>query len=241
MIESLFEEITGLQKDGAGEVQESANSSAQINAEDSVIATLPIVRAIVNRKIISLWQSDATDLVQEITLRLLKWREKYSEKSDQMSPSEWESFAARTAYNEINRYFTTQKPAVNVPIEKAISIAIQKSSEGQTEIEFISLANFVWQHICSLTLRQKRALLLNSQELIIYFLKAGISDEEIIRVLDFDREDWGEIKNDLPLTDSQIANLIQEKRKSGNLESMTKSIKKGRHEARKIMLRLMDK
>lgn len=240
MIESLFEEITGLPNDKAEKLQESADSSDQTNTEESVIAALPVVRAIVNRKIISSWQSDASDLVQGITLRLLKWREKYSEKSKAMSPDEWESFAARTAYNEVNRYFTNQKTTLEVPIEKAISVVTEKSAEGQTEIEFISLANLVWQNICSLTLRQRRALLLNSQELIILLLKAEISDDEIIRILEFDREDWSEIKGNLPLTDVQIAKLIQKKRKIGNLESMTKSIKKGRHEARKKMRMLMD-
>jgi DNA-directed RNA polymerase specialized sigma24 family protein len=241
MIETLFEEITGLPNDEAGDVKESENSYTQKNAEDSVIAALPIVRAIVNRKVISSWQSDASDLVQGITLRLLKWRDKYSEKSEKMSPDEWESFAARTAYNEVNRYFTTQKPGLRVPIEKAISISGEKSAEGQTELEFISLASLVWQNICSLTLRQRRALLLNSQELIIYLLKAGVDDDEMKRVLEFDRADWDEIKSNLPLTDAQIARLIQKKSNNGNLDSMTRSIKKGRHEARKKMRRLMDK
>lgn len=236
MIESLLEEITRLPNEEA----DKPNSSAPTEANNSLIAALPIVQTIVNRKISSSWQADASDLMQGITLKLLKWREKYTEKSNEMSNKDWESFAARTAYNEINRFFTTNKSALKVPIEEAIPVVTQKSAKGNTRLEFSSLANHFWQKICCLSLRQRRALLLNSYELVFYLVKSGVKDEELQEALNLSPDDWEKVKTDLPLTDAKIAELLKKTGKKGSLESMTKSIKKGRHEARKKLRRLMD-
>ena len=54
--------------------------------------------------------------------------------------------------------------------------------EGQTDAEVCSLAKSVWQAICFFSLRQRRALLLNSQELIFDIRQSGISDEELARM-----------------------------------------------------------
>lgn len=236
MIESLFDQITSLPSDEA----EKSDSPPKLESANAVVTALPIVRSIVNRKIRSSWHADASDLMQGITLRLLKWREKYHKKGSEMSPHEWESFAARTTYNEINRYFRSQKTAIFCPAEEAEVIVAQESAEGNTELEFISLANMVWQKICVLSLRQRRALLLNSQEVIIYFLKAGVEDREMIKVLEIESIDWDEVKCSLPLTDVQIAKLVKKAGSKRSIEFLSRSMKKARHEARKKLRRLME-
>lgn len=237
MIESLLEEISSLPNDETDD--EHSNSAPQNCSEHGILATLPVVRAIVKRKTISSWHAEASDIIQSVALRLWKWREKYSEKSKRMSSDDWRSFAARTAYNEVNRYLSNQKADLSSPIENAVDVSPIRSAEGNTEAEFYSLAAEVWQNICTLSLRQKRALLLQSHELIVFLLKSGIDKEEILEVLEISPNDWSAIKRKLPLTDAQIAELIGCEEQ--NVELLARSIKKGRYEARKKLRRLMDK
>ncbi len=237
MIESLLEDLTLQQSDKSGEENEFSESPDQKCSETLFLTTLSIVDKIVGRRNLLALQSDASDIVQTIALRLWKWREKYSEKSEEMSPDEWKSFTARTAYNEINRYFSTRTLS-QVSLENATNVVGQESAEGQTETEVFSLIKLVWQEICRLTVRQRRALLLHSQELIIYLLLAGISDEDLAKVLSFTMDEWTEIKTRLPLSDAQIADASATKEKQENNGLKTKSIKKARHEARLKLRRL---
>ena len=202
------------------------------NSEDSFLAALPVVRKIVRRRFVSLRQAETSDLEQGIILRLLNWREKYPEKSEKMSTGDWESFAARTAYNETNRHFSKNAAgASHFPLDVADEIESPQSVAGDSDAEFQSLAYFVWQETCKLSLRQRRALLLHSRKLIVYFLTGGITDEDLARSLEISEEDWLEIKIKLPLPDASIARFVRGDERR-NLESIIKSIKKARHEAR---------
>lgn len=231
-MESLFDELPRVSNDDEGEKDETKEKS-----RNSLVAVLPVVEKIVSRKTLLSWQSDASDLVQTVALRLWKWQDKFSDKSDQMSEGEWQSFAARTAYNEINRHYS-KKFISQVSLETATNVIGQESAEGQTDTEVFSLIKLVWQKICCLTVRQRRALLLHNEELIINLLLAEISDEDLAKVLNFTMDDWIEIKTRLPLSDAQIADLSATKEKHENYDLKTKSIKKARHEARLKFRRL---
>lgn len=231
MIESLLEDITSQRNEKSVEGNEFSESADQNYSETLFLSALPIVHKIMGRKALHSLQSDAADLMQSIALRLWKWREKYSEKGAEMSPDEWKSFAARTTYNEINRHFS-KKTISQVSLENATNVIGEESAEGQTNAEVYSLIKLVWQKICTLTVRQRRALLLHSEELIIYLLLAGISDENLARALNLTMDEWTEIKTRLPLSDAQIADVSATKEKQENNDLKTKSIKKARHEAR---------
>lgn len=150
-----------------------------------------------------------------------------------MSGEEWKSFAARTAYNEVNRHFSGGKNAPNVPLETVSEIE-EASVEGQTEIEVFSLIHRVWQEICQLSLRQRRSLLLHSQELIIYFLQSGIAEEELAQMLEFSKSHWYDIRKRLPLTDAQIAKDMECEGPGPLIRSSSTagSVKKARYDAR---------
>ncbi|MGH7889062.1 MAG: RNA polymerase sigma factor [Thermodesulfobacteriota bacterium] len=228
MFDSLLEKLTLAVRDGE-DLPDQDGTAAQ--SESSFLEALPIVQYIVRRRRAALQQADISDLAQGIALRLWKWRGKYREKSENMSSDEWNSFAARTAYNEVNRHFSKSGGAISVDIENALNIA-EPSVEGETEIEVFSLISAVWQEICHLSLRQRRALLLHSQELVIYFMQSGITDEDLAQVLGMGGGDWNEIRNRLPLSDVQIAEVIISKRPELDLTATARSIKKARHEAR---------
>lgn len=201
------------------------------------LAALPIVQKIVRRKILSTLQADAYDVVQSIVLRLWKWRDKYPDKSEEMSFADWQSFAARATYNEINRYFTNAAGVRELPLDAAANVADQKSTVGEANAEIRSLIQPFWQEICSLSLRQRRALLLHSRELVIYLLKYGIEDECLAQVLDFTIDEWAAVKERLPLSDMDIAGLTRADN-AKSIELKAKSIKKARYEARHKMRRL---
>lgn len=241
MIGSLFKELPPISNDETEVSQVSEELSFQTDSDDSLLASLPVVQKIVRRKITLPWHSETSDLVQGIVLRLLKWRDKYREKSAEMSPDEWQSFAAQTTYNEINRHFAKNRRTTVVPIETVEEIASPEVIEGTSSTEVCSLARIVWQEICSLSLRQRRALVLANQEIIINFLACGITDEELAEILNLSMEEWEIIKEKLPLKDFQIAELIKESGNQNSIESITNSIKKARHEARVKVRRLTEK
>lgn len=241
MIESLFEELSSRQKNKSGTKNKVSESPDQKYSENAFLSALPVVQKIVRSKTLLALQSDTSDLVQSIALRLWKWREKHSETSADMSSDDWKSFAARTAFNEVNRYFSNKTLTSNVPLEEASAVAASEFIEGQTEVEFYSLVREVWQEICRLSLRQRRALLLSSQELIYYLLKSGIDDDEMKGILEITNGVWDDIKSELPLPDARIAEILQEMGNTKNPESLKRSIKKARHEARNKLQELMKK
>ncbi len=240
MIGSLFENLQPIPKTEDIDSQNAEDLSYDADSDDYLLAAIPVVQKIVRRKTVFSWQSEASDLVQAVALRLLNWRKKHQEKSEEMSKDEWQSFAAKTAYNEINRHFADNS-LNDVSLDSVQEAATVEYLEGQSEVEVCSLTLEVWQKICSLSLRQRQALLFGSQELVIYLLKIGITDEELAEKLNLTMEEWAEIKNRLPLKNLQIAQILKELGNENTIEAIAKSMKKARHEARVKVRRVTEK
>ena len=223
MIDSLLEELS---HQGAIEDNQPASTSHASSApttESPFLAAIPIVQRIVQRRRSQMNSANASDLVQEVALRLWRWTTNHHEKSESMSDDEWRAFAARTAYNEVSRSLSRERtPIANIDTDDVSAIETTLV-EGQTEIEVVSLIRLVWQGICGLSLRQRRALLLHSQELIIYFLQTGITEKQLTETLDLSEKDWIDVCDRLPMTDAEIAERT---------EGTAGSIKKARYEAR---------
>lgn len=230
MIDSLLEELP--QRNGCDEQTANRTSHAgSAPSEYSILAALPVVHRIVSRRRSLLDVASRSDLVQEVALRLWRWRRKHHEKSQHMTGDDWGSFAARTAYNEINRHRSREGKHGTLPLEAASGIE-EASVEGQTEIEVFSLIHQVWQEICEMSLRQRRSLLLHSQELVIYFLQSGVTEKELARVVEFTDVDWINIRDRLPMTDAEIAEEIEGTDRKVRSTVTARSIKKARYEAR---------
>lgn len=242
MTGSLFEDLQPIPNDETEGSEITEGLSHRADADDSLLTALPVVQKILRRKNIISWQSETSDLMQGIFLRLLKWRERHRQKSEEMTSDDWESFAARTAYNEINRHNSNNLLKAETPLEfEAEAEAVEIAVEGQSDAEVCSLARVVWQETCNLSLRQRRAFLLHSQKLIIYFQNSGISDEEIAESLEISVSEWNDLRVKIPLSNIQIAELIFKKSRHKSLESLANSIKKARYEARAKMRRVTDK
>ena len=220
MIESLLEQIP---QGGApdDEPDAPAPNSGQ-SSERSFLAALPIVRRIVGRRRSRIDSNNGSDLVQEVALRLWRWRIKYQDKGAQMSGEDWRSFAARTTYNEVNRQYSRDGRHLHLPLDE-VPETEESSVDVQTNAEVFSLVQEVWQATCKLSLRQRRSLLLHSQELIIYFLQIGITEKQVAEILDLSEKDWNDVCDRLPMTDAEIAERT---------EGTAGSIKKARYEAR---------
>ena len=220
MIESLLEELP--QHGGYDGQDPKRDPKADAAAENSFLASLRIVKRIVTRRQAARDPAQAADLVQEIACRIWRWRLNHQQKSEMMSEGEWNSFAARTAYNEVKRHFSRATRSESLPLE-SITEAAQTSIEKQTEIEVALLIQQVWQAICQLPLRQRQSLLLHSQDLIIYFLQIGITEKQLAEILDFSEKDWNLVCDRLPMADAEIAERTR---------GTAGSIKKARYEAR---------
>jgi hypothetical protein len=230
MIGFLFKELPPVSETKVPELAEEL--SFETASADSLIASLPLVQKIVSHKAGLFRHSETSDIVQGIVLRLLKWRKKHQSKSEEMSSNEWQSFAARTAYNEINRHYKSNPSLIELPLDSAAEVVSSNKLEGQSGAEIFSLAQQVWQETCNLSLRRRRALLFGSQELVVYFLKIGITDEELAEKLSLTMDEWESVKDRLPLMDIQIAEVLKEKGNQKSIEAIANSIKKARHEAR---------
>ncbi len=221
MIESLLEDLpphSGYDKKDAKRSPDAEGAPTEI----SFLASLPIVQRIVSRRRSHLDPENKSDLVQDVALRIWRWGSKYPEKSEQMSGDEWNAFAARTAYNEVNRQRSREGRLASIPLEETSEVQ-QHTAPGQADIEVSSLIHQVWQATCELSLRQRRSLLLHSQELIIYFLQIGVTDKDLAKVLELTDADWNTVRDRLPMTDIEIAEI------AGGTPG---SIKKARYEAR---------
>lgn len=245
MIEPFWDALRWLSKSENSQSDSVEVPSHEKKSEDSFLAALPVVQRIVRRRLAASGQADAaSDLEQGIVLRLLVWREKNHEKSEQMSPDDWQSLAARTAYNETNRHFSKSATAnaASLSLDAASEIESPLPLAGNSETEFRSLAQYIWQETCQLSLRRRRSLLLRSRKLVVYFLTGGITDEELAQSLELATDEWLEIKIKLPLPDAETARYTGES--SGETrkpESAIKSIKKARHEARARLRKLTNK
>ncbi len=240
MIGSLFENLKPIPNNEGKDSELTEDLSYDADSDDYLLAAIPVVQKIVRRKTVFSWQSEASDLVQAVALRLLNWRKKHQEKSEEMSKDEWQSFAAKTAYNEINRHFADNS-LYDVSLDSIQEAATAEYLEGQSEVEVYSLTFEVWQEICNLSFRQRRALLFGSQELVIYLLKIGITDKELAEKLNLTTAEWADVKNRLPLKNLQIAELLKEIGNENSLEAIAKSMKKARHEARAKVRRVTEK
>ncbi len=195
-----------------------------------------VLRVLYGRRA-SLPEGDIPDVAQDAILRLLKWKEKYSEKAGSMTMAEWESYTAKTAHNEINRSFSNRKRKCEIPIDEA-SLMSAQTAEGRSDAEMFSLVRNVWQETCKLSLYQRRALLLNSPDLVIYFIEFGVNEAEIVASLEVSNEQWIDILERLPLSDVEIAAIARSHKNDRDPRAATRAIRKARFDARRKLGRL---
>lgn len=245
MIEWFFDELRrgAAAADKATEPPETNKKlHSQTRTDDEpFLAAVPTIRKIVWGKLFSARADDAPDVVQRIVLQLLTWRENNPNKIEEMTADEWQSFASKAAHHAVNRRLSS-KENLTEPLDEAIGISGDDAIVGNTAAEVASLLFVFWQGICHLSLRQRRALLLGSESLLVLLRLNGISNRELAENLELNESELAEIIARLPLKNAQIAHLIiarEGSAKNRNVNSITKSVKKARHEARAKLQKLI--
>lgn len=227
------------QKDqGFGSIRNSRDPGGDLPVgEVSLASVFSLVLRVLYGRRAAVPEADIPDVAQNAILRLLKWKEKHPEKAGSMTMAEWKSYTAKTAHNEINRSFSNRKRKCEVPIDEA-SLMSPQTAEGSSNAEMVSLVGNVWQETCKLSLYQRRALLLNSPDLVIYFIEFGVSEAEIVASLDISNEQWLDILERLPLSDVEIAAIARSHKKERDPKAATRAIRKARFDARRKLGRL---
>lgn len=245
MIERFFDELrrASLATNEATEPPETnENLRPQTEANnESFLAALPTIRKIVWRRLFRSKRDDAPDVVQKVILQLLTWRKHNPEKIEEMTAEEWQLFAFKATHHAVKKRLSNREN-LTAQLDESNEIADENKIVGTTAAEVASLAFKFWQRICQLSLRQRRALLLGSESLIVILRFNGISNREVSDILELDEGELPELINRLPLKDVQIARLIaacNAGAKNRNIDSLTKSIKKARHEARARLQKLL--
>ena len=203
--------------------------------EGLLAESLKLIRKVISgRRSIS--NDDVPDIVQEVALRLWKWRTKFEGKSSEMETDEWRSFTARTAHNEVNRTLSNRNSHIDVPIDEVEQL---ETSQTGSSAETLQLVESAWQGICRLSLYQRQALLLSSIDLIVYLLQYGVKEDELLKELAVSREEWEAIALRMPLSDVEIAAIANPV--SGKRQNVTKAsaVKKARFDARRRLKELM--
>lgn len=250
MIERFFDELRRsiMAADKATDPPESngklntQTERSSSGGDESFLAVVPTIRKIVWRKLFSARPDDAPDVVQRVVLQLLTWRENNPTKIEEMTADEWQSFASMATHHAVNRRLSSREQ-ITKQLDETIEIAGEDSIAGNTAAEVSSLLFVFWQGICRLSLRQRRALLLGSDSLLVLLRFSGISNQELGESLELSESEMPEILDRLPLKDASIALLIAESDdddgKNQNIGFLTKSIKKARHEARARLQKLL--
>lgn len=154
---------------------------------------------------------------------------------EEMNGEDWLRVAQVVASREINSFFRSKyrketrlseaalenelfgqdrnnSSAFNWQSQSNNSFNSSLKQEGNSRAEMTSILRQVWKIIMEMTLRQKYALLLQKDELIINLLTHGCcSREEIAGALACTKAEFDIIFTSFPLTDEAIRHLIEKK------------------------------
>jgi DNA-directed RNA polymerase specialized sigma24 family protein len=247
MVERFFDElrrgVPGAAADKATDPPEqNEKSQSDTKRDESFLAAVPTIRQIVWRKLFARKPDDAPDLIQKVILQLLTWRKNNPNKIEEMTADEWQSFASKAAHNAVNNSLSSKEHLIG-SLDEASEAATDDQVAGNTKAELASLLSRFWQGICQLSLRQRRALLLGSDSLLVLLRLYGVSNQNLSEILEISERELLDIIPRLPLKDAQIAHLIAaldgKDAKNRNTSSLAKSVKKARHEARASLQKLL--
>ncbi|HRJ88565.1 MAG TPA: hypothetical protein PLN05_03230 [Pyrinomonadaceae bacterium] len=179
---------------------------------------------------------DVPDISQEAALRLWKWLTKFEDKSSRMAETDWKSFTARTAHNEVNRNLSNRNKRIETSLDETEVLGAElEASSAETFV----LVKTVWQGICRLSLYQRQALLFSSVDLVLYLFQFGIEENELLAQLELTRKSWERISARMPLTDTEIAEIANPNSANGQRVVTAGAVKKARFDARKRLKELM--
>jgi DNA-directed RNA polymerase specialized sigma24 family protein len=213
-----------------GNDQQELNSpEIPTEQEKYLLETVPLIRKIIGRKLNFFHSSSADDIGQKVFLKLWKW---ISKSKKELTNEEWQKLANTATQNEIKTFYSRKANKEILSIDNGEAVYGDKSAfvEGDTELELNSLASLAWDEIKKLSLRQKYALFLQKQELILYLVASKCCKISVIAEhLQMSEEKFLQVFQLLPLSDEKISEIFFE---ITNEKLTTKQIWEARSKAR---------
>jgi len=204
--------------------------------EKYFLDTFPLIHHLASRKLSAHCHGTVEDIAQKVMLKLWSWKTLRSER--ELSEDEWRRIANTTTQNEIKRFYgdksqrevSLSATKENGDFARLIEKLLQSEIEGNTDLELRSLLLQIWKSILNQSLREKYALLLKSRELLNRLFAHGCCKiKEATDVLDLTKEEFIEIYRSLPLSDADIAVLVERKL---NQPTTSENVLKARQRAR---------
>ena len=172
----------------------------------------------------------------------------------ELSEDEWQRLANKTACNEINRFYSAKmhrevplseineinKINENIDSKRLTEKPAKFEIEGNTQAELHSILMQMWKSILSHSLREKYSLLLKNRELLNrLFAYKCCNIKEAADALELTKEEFIKIYRRLPLSDMDIAVLLQGRiREPISSENVLKARQRAKTKIRKDLAHL---
>jgi DNA-directed RNA polymerase specialized sigma24 family protein len=213
------------------------NQEIPAEQQQFLLKVIPLIKQVATRKLSSFSSGEGDDIVQRVFLKLWKWIGKNDERK--LDEESWQKLANTATQNEIKTFYS-HKSNKEVLFTDKYEVVTQEASglvAGNSNYELNSLAMSAWKEIKNLSLRQKYALLLQKQELILYLAGSKCCKiEEIARQLELPKERFLEIYGLLPFSDEQIREIFFETTKE---KLSSKQIWEARSKARTKLSKIL--
>jgi DNA-directed RNA polymerase specialized sigma24 family protein len=195
---------------------QNENLLAASAQEKYFLNTFPLIQRIASRRLSVYCQATVEDITQKVMLKLWSW--KTARAGRELSEDEWGRLANIAAQNEIKRFYAGKQQrevplaeiAENTDFRKLTEIAAEIEIEGNSEIELRSLLGQILKSVLDQSLREKYALLLKRRVLLNHLFSYQCCNiREAAEALDLTKEEFIKIYRSLPLSDADIAALLE--------------------------------
>ena len=173
--------------------------------------------------------SDAEDISQDVFRRSWQWAKKQSRT---LSNDEWKRLIAKITFNEINRFYSKKTELLSDDLLPEDSDSIEPDPALLNPQFILEIA----EQLRTLSFRQRLSVVLHEGEILPY-LKVVLPPIYIAKLLEIDEETLLLLEDEIPLSESEITDLIE----SVTQKECRASIRDERCKGRKILKRRLFK
>ena len=144
--------------------------------------------------------ADAEDIAQNVFQRSWQWAER---QENSLSLEDWKRLIAKISFNEINRFYA-----------KKSDLLLDDFSTEENQVEIVDPAmnpQFILEiaeELRQLPFRQRLSIVLHEAEILPY-LKIILSDLQIAQLLEISGQTFSRLMPEIPLSETQIIELIE--------------------------------
>lgn len=187
--------------------------------ENYVLRALADVRKLVFYKLGSKHRDSAEDLLQRVFCKIWAWKIRHDKT---LEYDDWQRVTKTVVYREISEFFGEKytKDIVFSQMDTNLREALfetqsfENALAGNTRAEVDSLLYIFWKRAQILTLRQRYAFVLGSEDFLVEFINTGYCGfKELAAYFEVTEEIFANILDFIPLSERQIGELLSAKLK----------------------------